>query len=75
MEIEDFNEYYPVELVEHFINNGISKEPFFVSWFPYTINKLKMIISRTKSNYWQRTHKFGISVAGSLLESYKIDEE
>ena len=33
------------------------------------------MISKLKSKYWQRTHKYGIKIPKSVKETYKFDEE
>ena len=42
--------------------NGIHEEPAFAWWVPYTLKKQKRILSKLKSKYWQRTHKYGIEI-------------
>ena len=33
------------------------------------------MVSRLKSKYWQRTHKYGIKIPKSVNEAYEFDEE
>ena len=33
------------------------------------------MISKLKSKYWQRTHKYGIRIPKSLKKAYDFDEE
>ena len=57
------------------MNNKIDDEPAFAWWVPYTIRKTKQIISKLKSKYWERTHKYGMRVPKRVDEAYEIDKE
>ena len=37
--------------------------------------KRRTIISKLKSKYWQRTHKYGIRIQNSVKEAYEFDKE
>ena len=39
------------------------------------MKKKKRIISKVKSKYWQRTHKFGIRIPKSVEEAKRLDKE
>ena len=41
----------------------------------YTLKKRTAILSKLKSKYWQRTHKYGIRVPKTVEEALEIDEE
>jgi len=73
--LKDVKDSYPVELAEFAIENGIADEPAFAWWVPYTLKKKARIVSKIKSKYWQRTHKFGIRVPKSVKEALEIDNE
>ena len=51
---------YPVQLAEYAHQICIAKEPAFAWWVPHVLKKKHHIISKVKSKYWSRTHKFGI---------------
>ena len=55
--------------------NCISEEEAFVWWISYIERKRKSIISKLKSKYWQRTHKYGIKIPKSVKESYEFNED
>ena len=57
------------------MENKIADQPAFAWWVPYTIRKMKSILSKVKSKYWQRTHKYGIRVPKNVNEAYEIDKE
>ena len=66
---------FPVQVVRYAIKHGIDKEPVFNWWVPYVTRKAKQIISKLKSKYWQRTHKYGIRIPKTVEEAYAIDRE
>ena len=66
---------YPVQLAEFSIQQGIQDEPAFAWWVPYTIKKKARIISKVKSKYWDRTHKYGIRLPKTVKEAIEIDNE
>jgi hypothetical protein len=73
--LKDVKDSYPVELAEFAILNKIEEEPAFAWWVKYTIKKKNRIISKLKSKYWQRTHKYGIKIPKSVKEAIEIDVE
>ena len=58
--LKDLKDSYPIELAEYATINKIEKEPSFAWWVPHVFKKRHRIISKLKSKYWQRTHKYGI---------------
>ena len=75
VDLKDLKNAYPVQLAEYAINNKIADQPAFAWWVPFTIKKRTSIISKVKTKYWQRTHKFGIRIPTSVKEAYAIDAE
>ena len=73
--LKDMKNSYPVEAAMYARDNQIHEEPAFAWWVPYTLKKQKRIISKLKSKYWQRTHKYGIEVPKSVEEAYAIDKK
>ena len=73
--LKDVKDSYPVQLAEFSIQQGIQDEPAFAWWVPYTIKKKGRIISKVKSKYWDRTHKYGIRLPKSVKEAIEIDNE
>jgi len=66
---------YPVQLAEYARQRDVLETPAFAWWVPYVIKKRQRIISKTKSKYWTRTHKFGIRLPHSVEEALAIDNE
>jgi hypothetical protein len=73
--LKDLKESYPVQLAEYAVTARISEEPAFAWWVPFTLRKRNRIISKVKSKYWVRTHKFGIKIPKNALEAKAIDLE
>ena len=48
--------------------------PFFEWWFAYTLKKRIAIIGIIKSEYWRKTHKYGIQVPNIVNEAKAIDQ-
>ena len=53
----------------------IDDEPTFAWWVTYVHKKREIILSKVKSEYWQRAHKYGIRLPKSIKEAYELDEE
>ena len=66
---------YPVQVAEYAVAAGIDKQPALAWWIPFTIKKRKQIISKIKSKYWIRTHKFGIKIPKNVQEALAFDKE
>ena len=73
--LKDIKEAYPVETAEYATQSRIHEEPAFAWWVPSVLRKRSAIISKVKSKYWQRTHKFGIRIPKSVDEAIAIDRE
>jgi hypothetical protein len=75
VKLKDLKESFPVQLAEYAVGNKIAEEPAFAWWVPYTIRKRDRIISKVKSKYWKRTHKFGIRLPKMVKEAMRFDKE
>ena len=73
--LKDIKDSYPVELAEFAVENGVAHRPAFAWWVPHTLRKRDCIISKVKSKYWVRTHKYGIQIPKSVKEAIEIDQE
>jgi len=73
--MKDMKKEYPVQLAEYARQRDILETPAFAWWVPYVFKKRQRIISKTKSKYWTRTHKFGIRLPHSVEEALAIDKE
>ena len=71
--MKDIKESYPVDLAEFAIQKGIDSQPAFAWWIPFVIKKKQRIISKVKSKYWAKTHKFGIRIPKTVKEAIELD--
>lgn len=71
--LKDIKEAYPIQLAEYAVANKIDMEPAFAWWVPQILRRRNRIISKAKTRYWKRTHKFGIELPKSVEEALAID--
>ena len=71
--LRDLKESFPVQTAEYAIANKIAEEPAFAWWVPDILKKRDRIISKVKTRYWKRTHKFGIELPKTIEEALEID--
>ena len=74
VELKDLKQSYPVELARYARDNKLENEPAFAWWVPFVEKKKSQIISKIKSKYWQRTHKYRIRVPKLVDEAYEEDK-
>ena len=73
--LKDIKECYPLQMADYAIENGISNKLAFSWWVPHVVKKRNRIISKLKSKYWVRTHKFGLKVPKRVEDAIRIDKE
>jgi hypothetical protein len=73
--LKDLKESNPVQVSEYAVANQISDEPGFAWWVKDVLRRRDRIISKVKSRYWLRTHKFGIELPKSTDEALQIDKD
>jgi hypothetical protein len=71
--LKDMKESYMVETAEYAVQSKIHEEPAFAWWVPTVIKKRAIILSKVKSKYWQKTHKYGIEIPKSIEHAKKLD--
>ena len=74
-DLKDVKYSYTVQLDEYASENNYSDKPDFAWWVKYVIKKRNKILSKVKSNYWVRPHKYGIIVSKNVKETKQIDTE
>ena len=73
--LKDVKDSYPIQLAEYALENRLDNKAVFAWWVPFVLKKRDRVISKIKSKYWQRTHKYGIRIPKSVKEALKIDRE
>jgi hypothetical protein len=71
--LKDLKESYPVQVAEYAVANKIAEQPAFDWWVPYVLRKRERIIQKVKSQYWKRTHKYGVELPKSVKQALAID--
>ena len=72
--LKDAKEANPVEVAEYVVANKLQDEPAFAWWVPHVLRKRDRIISKVKTKYWSKTHKFGVRMPKSVKEALEIDK-
>jgi Reverse transcriptase (RNA-dependent DNA polymerase) len=73
--LKDLKESNPVQVAEYAVSNKIVSQPAFAWWAKDVLRRRDRIISKVKTKYWKRTHKFGIQIPKSVAEALQIDRE
>ena len=69
----DMKEAHPAETAEYARARGISNEPAFAWWVPYTLRKREVILAAVK-NWIRRTmHKYGVKIPRDVEHAHEID--
>ena len=66
-------EAHLVEMAEYAWARGISNEPAFAWWVPYTLRKREVILAAVKNRIRKTTHKYGIEIRSDVEHAQKID--
>jgi hypothetical protein len=66
---------YPVQVADYAVANCIDDEPALAWWVPTVLKKRTWILSKVKTKYWQRTHKFGIRIPKTVAQAQQIYKE
>ena len=62
-----------METAEYARTRGISNEPAFAWWVPYTLRKPEVILAVVKNQIRKTTHKYGIKIPRDVEHAHKID--
>ena len=70
--LRNLKELNPVEVAGYTIMNKIAEEPAFSWWVKDVIRKRDRILSKVKSRYWSRTHKYGVQLPKTVEDALWI---
>ena len=62
-----------METAEYARARGISNEPVFAWWVPYTLRKREIILAAVKNWIRRTTHKYGIEIPRDVEHTHEID--
>ena len=71
--LADMKEVHLVETAEYARARGISSEPAFTWWVPYTLRKREVIHAAVKNRIRKTTHKYGIEIPRDVEHAHEID--
>ena len=71
--LADMKEAHPVETAEYTRARGISNEPAFAWWVPYSLRKREIILAAVKNRIRKTTHKYGIEIPRDMEHAHEID--
>ena len=71
--LADMKEAHLVETAEYARARGISNEPAFTWWVPYTLRKREVILAAVKNQIRRMTHKYGIEIPRDVEHVHEID--
>jgi hypothetical protein len=73
--LKDATDSYSIQLAEYAIAHNLQDRPVFALWVPFVMKKRSHIISKVKSKYWIRSHKFGIEIPKTVKHAIELDQK
>ena len=70
----DLKHSNPVDLSEYTVANQFQEDPAFKWWVKDLLRQRDRIISKVKTIYWRKTHKFGIIIPKAAKEDLDTDK-
>ena len=71
--LADMKEAHLVETAEYARARGISNEPTFAWWVPYTLRKREVILAAVKNRIRRMTHKYAVKIPKDVEHAHEID--
>ena len=71
----DVKPWYPLELAENVIAQGIDNYPALAGWISYVLRKQKCVLTAVHRSYHKQTHKVGFEIPKLVKESCEIGKE
>ena len=66
-------EAHPIKMAEYARARGISNEPAFAWWVPYTLQKREVILAAVKNRIRRTMHKYRVEIPRDVKHAYEID--
>ena len=73
--LKDLKESHLVDTAEYAKAQGIADKPAFAWWVPFTMRKRDIIMSAVKSRIPKTTHKYGIKIPTSRMDTERVDSK
>ena len=71
--LADMKEAHLVKTAEYARARGISNEPTFAWWVPYTLRKREVILAAAKNQIRRMTHKYAVKIPRDVEHAHEID--
>ena len=75
VKLSDMKESYPIQTAQYARDHDLLDEPAFDWWARHVLKKAHTTLSKVKSKYWEKTHKYGVRIPKSIKEAIAIDKE
>jgi hypothetical protein len=72
--LKNLKESNPVQVAEFAVLNKIADEPAFAWWIKDVLRRRDRIISKVKTRYWKKTHKYGFELPKTVAQALAIDK-
>jgi Reverse transcriptase (RNA-dependent DNA polymerase) len=73
--LSDMKESYLIQTAQYARDHDLLEEPAFAWWARHALKKAHTTLSKVKSKYWEKTHKYGIRIPKLVKEAIAIDKE
>jgi hypothetical protein len=73
--MKDVKDSYPIQLVAYARQRKLHRETAFAHWINKVSQTQGRMISKVKSKYWERTHKFEVEIPKSVAAALLVDEK
>jgi hypothetical protein len=76
--LRELKNSHPIETADYAVANKINTKPAFAWWVPHVLRKRNQLIAKlkkSKTEYWHRSHKYGIELPKSVSEALEIDRK
>jgi len=73
--LSEMKQSFTIETAQYARDHDLLKEPAFDWWARHVLKKAHTILSKVKTKYWERSHKYGIRIPKSVKEALAIDKE
>ena len=73
--LADLMREYPIEIANYVKNNNLQDEDAFSWWVHKSLVHHQRMVSKVKSEYWKKTHMFGIELPKTYTDCERLDHE
>ena len=74
VKLKDLKNSCSIDTAIYARDSRLLKQPALAWWASYMLRKMKRVIVKVKSAYWDTSHKFGIKLPKFVAEALELDE-